>query len=160
MGVLPETDPETPGVWLHFKPERARLGVDRVEDFAPLGPEHCIPSVGGLGRILRILRVGRVAAPDPAELVGDVERTTQLLEKALGTLMRLELKPRSRLTFTAWTDEGMQTLTDVHEVHELPDGFLVSRRGGRFPTRFAREDLVRHHTECERWFEIVDISRI
>ena len=148
------------GVRLGFKPERSRLGVDFVEDYATLGPEYCIPAVEGMGKVLRLLRAARVAVPDDPEdaLIGDTKLACELLERALGTLLRVELKPRSRLRFTAWTEEGEETIEAVAHVHETDEGYLVVRRHGP-PVHFSKESVVRQTTDCEKWFEVVSIER-
>ena len=47
----------------------------------------------------------------------------------------------------------------VAEVIEAPDAYFVTRQSGRFPIRVPRSTVLRQRTECERWFEIVDIQR-
>ena len=154
-------EPTEVGVKLGFKPERSRLGVDFIEDYATLGPEYCIPAVQGIGKVLRILRAARIAVPeDPEEtLIGDAKTVTALLERALGTLLRVELKPRSRKKFVVWTDEGVETIEDVADVHETDDAFLVVRRSGQALT-ILRENVVRQQVEFERWYEMLSIERV
>ncbi len=158
--VTPQRDDGSVGVALGFRPERARLDVDRIEAYAELGPALTVPAVAGLGKVLRILRAARVAAPeDPLELVGREGVATDLLERAVGTLLRLELQARFRKRFVAWTENGVETIDDVFEVREREDAYYVVRRGGRFPVRFERSGVVRQSTESERWYEVVDIQR-
>jgi hypothetical protein len=160
LGATSATLGDEIGVELRFRLERSRLDVDVLEDFAALGPEHCIPTVEGLGKVLRILRASRIAAPeDPAVLIGDVDSAVELLERAVGTAMALELKPRTRLRFVVWTDERVEVIENVAEVIETPDTYMVHRRGGRFPVRVPRANVVRQVTEAERWYEIVSIDR-
>ncbi len=148
------------GVYLEFRPAHVRLDVDLIRDFASLGPDLCVPSVEGLGKVLRILRSARIAAPsDPHSLLGDVEAVSSLLERAIGTLLILELRPRSRIRFVAWTEDGIQTIEDVTEVLEAPDAYLVARRRGRFPVRVPRSSVVRQRTELEPWYEVIAIER-
>ena len=157
--VTPVRDGRT-GVMLSFRPERSRLGVARIDDFADLGPGLTIPAVGGIGKVIRVLRAGKIAAPpDPFDLVGDEEAAATLLERATGTLMRLELKPRFRLRFVAWTESGVETVDDILEVREYQDAYHVVRKGARVPARFERDAVVRHSTEQDSWWEIVDIER-
>lgn len=149
------------GVRLCFRVEGSRLGIDRVEDYADLGPALTIPAVNGLGKVLRILRAARIAPPqEPLELVGREERAAKLLARAVGTAFRLELRPRVRLRFIAWTERGVETVDDVSEVHEEADAYFVRRRDGRLPVRFDRAAVTRQCTESERWHEIVDIERV
>jgi hypothetical protein len=160
LGAEKATRGDEIGVELRFRLERSRLDVDVLDDFAALGPEHCIPSVAGLGKVLRILRASRIAAPeDPTVLIGDIEPALRLLERAVGTPMALELKPRARLRFVAWTDEQVEIIENVAEVIETADTYLVHRRGGRFPVRIPRDNVVRQVTETERWYEILSIDR-
>lgn len=148
------------GVLLGFQPERSRIVVDRIEDYADLGPALTVPAVDGLGKVLRILRAGRVAAPaEPLVLVGGQERAAALLRRAVGTLMRLELRSRVRVRFTAWTDEGVEVIDDVADVREFDDAYYVLRRHGRFPVRFERSAVVRQRTKAHRWHEIVGLER-
>lgn len=151
---------ELVGVDLRFHPLRSHLGVEYLDDFAPIGPELCIPAVTGLGKILRILRAARLASPrEPVELLGQSELISELLERAVGTPLALRLRPRSRISFSAWTEEGLEVFEDVREVIETPDDYLVMRKWGRPPARVSRAGVVRRQTTCERWFEIVEIER-
>ena len=91
--------------------------------------------------------------------VVDYEALAEKLERAFGVSLSLKLRDRSRIRFTAWTEDGVETINDVAEVLEAPDAYFVTRRSGRFPVRVPRSTVVRQLTECERWFEVVDIQR-
>jgi hypothetical protein len=146
---------------LHFRPERRRADVDRIDTEAAIGPGLDIPTVAGLGKVVRILRAARIAHPaDIEELAGREELLLGLLERAVGTSLAVELRPRSRMRFTAWTESGVEIVEDVTEVLEAPDAYLVMRRSGRFPVRVPREEVVRQQTELERWYEVTDIERV
>jgi len=148
------------GVSLRFRPEFARSGLDFVDDYADLGPALTVPAVAGLGKVLRILRAARIAAPpDPLQLVGRERETAKLLARAVGTRLRLELRRRFRLRFQVWTEQGVEVLTDVVEVREEGDAYVVRRRNARFPVRFERAAVVRHRTDSEHWHEVLDIER-
>ncbi len=148
------------GLRLGFRPAHGRLGTDRIEDVADLGPELTVASVAGLGKVLRLLRAARLARPrDPHTLLGDEEGAARLLERARGTRLRLGLRSRSRLRFVAWTESGVEAVNDVAEVIESPLAWLVRRRNGRFPVLVSRAAVVRHRTETERWYEVVEIER-
>lgn len=159
-GAAPHRAAAGVGVVLRFRTRTPRLGTDHIEDFADLGPALTLPAVAGLGKVLRLLRAGRVAAPrDPLALVGQERRAAQLLERVAGTAVRLELKPRFRMCFVVWTERGIETVDDVSEVKEHPDAYLVLRRGDRLPARFPRATVIRHTTRSERWHEVLDIER-
>ncbi len=145
---------------LHFRPERRRADIDRIDTEAAIGPELDIPTVAGLGKVVRILRAARVAHPgDIDELAGREDLVMDLLGRAVGTPLAVELRPRSRLRFTAWTESGIETVDDVLEVHESPDAYLIVRNRGRFPVRVPRDQVIRQQTDCERWYEVTEIER-
>jgi hypothetical protein len=162
------SDPEGPGlageeaerIALEFHPERARLDVDRIRDTAEVGPALTIPAVAGLGKVLRILRAARIAAPrDPLSLVGRPDEILALLERARGTRVRLSIRRRARLSFVAWTEGGVETVPDVVDVLESEEHYVVMRRGARVPLRIPRARVSRRQTRSERWYEVVGIER-
>ena len=156
----PAEQGEASGVVLEFHPVRARLDVETVRDFAELGPALTIPAVAGLGKVLRILRAARIAAPaDPLSLVGRDADVLALLERAVGTRLLLSVRRRARLSFVAWTETGVETVPDVVDVLESEDHYVVMRRGGRAPLRFPRAAVSRRQTQSERWYEVVGIER-
>ncbi len=156
----PVSGPDEVGLFLGFRPIRTRLDIDHIEDFADLGPDLCVPSVAGLGKVLRILRAARLAVPSDKEaFLGEPIMVAEKLERAFGTNLSLKLRERSRIRFTAWTEDGVETIHHVAEVVEAPDAYFVTRHSGRFPVRVPRSTLLRQSTECERWFEVVDIQR-
>lgn len=158
--VRPVSEPDAVGVFLGFRPIRTRLDIDHIEDFADLGPELCVPAVAGLGKVLRILRAARIVAPSDKEaFLGEPSLAAESLERAFGASLSLKLRDRSRIRFTAWTEDGIETIEDVAEVIEAEDAYFVTRHAGRFPIRVPRASVLRQQTECERWFEIVDIQR-
>ena len=134
--------------------------TDRIECEAQLGPGNCVETVEGIGRVARILRAARLATPsDPTEWIGRTADVEALLGRAIGTALQLEVRPRTRLRFTAWLEDGIQVIDDVAEVTETPEGFSVRRRSGRFPVLVARKGLARQQTESIRWYEILSIER-
>jgi len=148
------------GVLLEFEPLRARLDVPSVRDFADLGPALTLPAVSGLGKVLRILRAARIAAPrDALSLVGRRAEAVALLERARGTRLRLSLRRRARWSFVVWTEGGVETVHDVVDVVESDEHYVVLRRGSRAPVRFARAAVSRRQTRRERWYEVVGIER-
>ncbi len=160
LGATPQRDGERCGLALSFRPLRARLGVDRIEDFADLGPDHTVESVHGLGKVLRLLRAARLARPpDPVSLLGEEVEAAARLDRARGVQLRLQVRARSRLRFRAWTESGVRTVNDVVDVVEGPFAWLVMRRHGRFPVNVPRDAVVRQRTETERWYEVVQIER-
>jgi hypothetical protein len=159
-GVTPLRADGRTGVTLSFHPRNSRLGLAQIDDWADLGPELSIPVISGVGKVLRVLRAARIAAPpNPLDLLGREDRAARLLARAVGTALRLALRRRSRLRFMAWTERGVETVSDVAEVREYADAFLILRSGGRFPVRFERCDVIRQRKEFESWYEVLDIER-
>ena len=149
------------GVQLRLRPLSGSLGVDSVDDYADQGAALTLSAVRGLGKVLRILRAARIATPtEPLDLVGRETAAAHLLARAVGTALRLELRPRVRRRVRVWTDQGVETLDDVLEVRELEDAYLVHHRHARFPVRFDRASVIRHHRSTEHWHEILDIERV
>lgn len=160
LAAEPHEKDEATGVLLAFRPLRARLDVDRIEDFAELGPALTIPAVGGVGKVLRILRAARIATPrDPLSWVGQTEEVLGLLARAEGTRLVLTLRRRTRRHFVAWTDAGVETVEDVADVVEDDEAYLVLRRGDRVPLRYPRASVSRGQTQRECWYEVLGIER-
>lgn len=158
--VEPVHEPGGQGLELGFRPLRTPAHAERVDDYAHLGPAVSVVAVEGVGKVVRLLRAARLAVPrEPLDLLGRADDTAARLEKALGCNVRLEVRPRSRIRFTAWTESGVETVDDVAEVVEGESAYLVTRRNGGFPVRIEREAVVRRQTECERWLEIVGVER-
>ncbi len=148
------------GVILRFEPLHSRTITETIEDFADLSSDQEIAAVSGVAKVMRLLRVARIAAPREREsYLGKPEEIATLLDRAIGVRVVLELRRRSRIHFNAWTEHGVETLRDVKEVVEAQDGYLVIPRGEHFATFFARKDLVRQKTEVENWYEVIAIHR-
>ena len=151
---------EASGIVLGFRPEQARFETDRIESEAILGPDASVEAIAGLGKVIRILRAARIAVPaDPMDWLGEQALVLERLERAIGTPLRLELRPRTRVRFTAWLEDRIQVIEDVADVVESPDSYYVRRQSGRFPVRVPRESVIRHRTESLRWFEILSIDK-
>lgn len=147
---------------LVFEPISARtsasLGVSQVDDFADLGPELTIPAVSGIGKVLRTLRAGRIAAPAPHALLGRAKQAAKLLARAKRAPVVLVVRPRVATRFVAWTESGVQSVEDVADVFEYPDAWIVTPRRGH-PVRIERAGVARQVTETQPWWEVVAIER-
>ncbi len=160
VDATPVLDDHRVGALLSFEPERSRIIVDRIEDFAELGPALTVPAVAGLGKVLRILRAARIALPnDPLQLVGKVSDCIALLQRAVGTRLQIEVRPRTCLRFRVWTEQGSRRIDNVQDVIEDKYGFLVRLRNGAPSIHVPRQDVIRHQLERERWHEVLDIER-
>ena len=150
------------GVLLVFEPISARmsaaLGVSRIDDFADLGPELTIPAVSGIGKVLRTLRAGRIAAPEPHALLGRARDVAALLARAQRAPVVLRLRPRVTTRFVAWTETGVESVEDAIDLLEHADAWIVTPRHGQ-PVRIPRAGVARQLTEAQRWWEVVAIER-
>lgn len=160
VDATPVRNAERCGLVLSFQPDPSNAEIERIDDFADLGPELSVAAVIGLGKVVRILRAARIAvAGDSQALIGREAHAAALLRRARATPLELTLRPRSRIRFVAWTEGGIETVDDVSEVLESLDTVFVIRRDGRYPVRIPREAMVRYRTEVERWFEVTAIGR-
>lgn len=159
--ALAVRDAEGCGVALEFLPtSRNARPVERVDAFADLGPGLTLASAHGIGTLLRVFRAARLAVPRPPERWLDhPERAAEPLQGALGRAFALAVVPRTRIRFTAWTEDGTLEIGHVALVEQDPSAFLVRRIGHRPPVRVPRETVVRHETRNERWLQITDIER-
>ena len=160
--AAPLVGAERQGVLLVFEPISARttasLGTTQIDDFADLGPELTIPAVSGIGKVLRTLRAGRIAAPQPSALLGNARDAAALLARAQGARVVLCLRSRVSTRFVAWTETGVQTVEDVIDVFEHADAWMVAPRDGQL-LRVPRAGVARQLTEAQRWWEVVAIER-
>ncbi len=152
---------ERQGVLLVFEPISARtaegLGVSQIDDFADLGPELTIPAVSGIGKVLRTLRAGRIAAPEPHALLGRARHAASLLARAKSAPVALRVRPRVARRFSVWTESGVQSVEDVVDVFEYADAWIVTPRHGQ-PERIERAGVARQLTETLPWWEVVAIE--
>lgn len=143
---------------LVFEIERPRPELSRVEDFAALGPPGAVAAVAGVGRVLRLLRAARIALPrSPATQLSSPETASELLARAVGARVVLGLRPRSAFAFVAWTEGGIESVSDVSQVLHDDEAWLVLRHG-RPPVRVPRRHVVRQRLECQRWWEVLTLE--
>lgn len=159
-GAVPMQTPDASGIVLGFCPQGSYPDSDRIDCPALLGPDQSVAAIAGLGKVVRILRAARIAVPsDPMGWLGQETLVLEQLERAVGTAVALRLRPRTRVRFSAWTEEGMEILDDIADVVEASDAYYVRLQNGRFPVRLPREKVIRHRTESLRWYEVLSIER-
>ena len=112
----------------------------------------------GIGKVLRTLRAGRIAAPEPHALLGHARHAATLLARAKQRAVALRVRARVATRFVAWTESGVQSVEDVADVFEYPDAWIVSPRRGH-PLRIERAGVARQLTETQPWWEVVAIER-
>ena len=111
----------------------------------------------GLAKLLRLLREARLASS--GDWIGNPEAAVLRLAHAVGREFRLEVAPRSRLHFEAWTEDGALAVADVSEVESDEGSFFVRRLGPHAPVRVERARVVRRQTTLERWLEVRSVAR-
>lgn len=158
VSARPDVRNDSPGVVLDYAVERPRPQLERVEDFAPLGPPGAVAAVAGCGRVRRLLRAARIALPRAAgDPFASPDALCALLERATGTRVALALRPRSAFVFVAWTETGIESISDVSQVLQDDDAWVVLRHG-RPPVRVSRQHVVRQRVECQRWWEVLGVE--
>jgi hypothetical protein len=125
-----------------------RAGGGEIEDRIPLVEDGTLRGVFGVGRLLRILRAGRVAPGDPSALVGDPERAAELVRRCRGAPVTLVVVDRVERELTLWTDAGVERIRGVIDFEEDRDALWVSRRGAHARLRIPRRSLVRFRSSA------------
>lgn len=145
--------PEGHGVRLVFRSDSG----ETLDAQAELGPERSLASAQGVACLRRLLRVARRQAPET--LLGDPEQCARRLREVRGLRVRLEVRERVRVRFTAWTDAELRVIDDVQDVREDAQGFVIRRLDGRPPVRLPRQGVSRGRTTRYTWLEITGIER-
>lgn len=128
-----------------------------IVDYLDLREGDHVTAALGLARLLRLLREARLATA--GDWLGRPEAAAQRLARAIGREFRLEVAPRSRVHFEAWTEDGALAVSDVAEVEADESAFFVRRLGPHAPVRVERARVVRRHTTLERWLEVRSVAR-
>jgi hypothetical protein len=145
------------GVALGYRASVPRGPALPIVDYLDLREGDHVTAALGLARLLRLLREARLA---PAgDWLGRPETAAARLARAIGREFRLEVAPRSRVHFEAWTEDGALAVSDVTEVEADESAFLVRRLGPHAPVRVERARVVRRQTTLERWLEVRAVSR-
>ena len=135
-------DPDDLCLIVHYEPTLGSPG--QIDDRIALGPRGEIAAVNGIGRLLRILRAGRVQAPkDPYALASHPEDAAALINRCRGARVRLNVARRFERVLTVWTDAGVDRIREVVDFGEDHEGLWVRRTGGRSVLRIPRRTLIR-----------------
>ena len=129
--------------------------VDRI----PLGPWGDPAAVHGVGRILRILRAGRVKLPaHPYHLEVDAERVAELLRRCRGITVTLRVTRRTERHLTVWTEAGVDHFHGVVDFDEDPEGLWIRRRGGSRVLRIPRHSLIRFSSTSLETSQVIGVD--
>jgi len=145
------------GVALAWRASLRREPELPILDYLDLRPGEHVESALGLAKLLRLFREARLAGS--GHWLGEPEGAAARLARAVGREFRLEVAPRSRVHFEAWTEDGPLAVSDVSEVSADESAFLVRRVFPHAPVRVERGLVVRRHTTLERWLEVRSVAR-
>ena len=130
-----------------------------IEDLIPLGPPGEIATIRAIGRLLRVLRAGRVRIPpDPYQLATDPERAAELVLRCQGARVDLEVEQRVERMLTVWTDAGVDRIRGVLDYSEDGEGLSVLRRGGQSLLKFPRQSLIRFAPSSTDRLEVISVE--
>ena len=142
---------------MRFAPVSGR--PPQIEDQIRFGPDGDLEVVNGVGRFVRILRIGRIRAPaNPFELYRNLERAGSLIRCCAGTVVRLRVCRRLERVLTVWTEEGVDRIAHVLDFAEEDDALAIQRRGGQSVLRIPRASLIRYESSSSERLEIVAIE--
>ncbi len=143
-------------VVVRFAPSSGR---PEIEDRIPLGPWGDPAAVHGVGRILRILRAGRVKLPaQPYHLEVDAERVAELLRRCRGITVTLRVIRRLERQLTVWTEAGVDHFRGVVDFEEDREGLWIRRRGGGDLLRIPRRSLIRFTSTSLQTSQVVGVD--
>jgi hypothetical protein len=145
------------GLVIHYTPVRGQSA--EIEDFICLGPRGDLNAVEGVGRLLRILRAGRVAPPpDPYALDDEIERAVELVERCRGARVQLRVERRVERTLTVWTESGVDRIGRVIDYEEVGETLTVRRHGAQSVLRIPRRQLIRYAPSAREYLEVVSLD--
>jgi hypothetical protein len=144
--IVVRAESDGTGVRIRYAPLRGMSGGD-------------LSSVHGVGRVLRVLRAGRVKGPaNPYALGDDPESTASLLRQCRGALVTLHVARRFERALTVWTEDGVSRIDHVLDVTEDDAGLSVRRRGGGSALRIPKTTLIRYSLSTREYPEIVSVE--
>ena len=155
--MLTAVEPDGDSVVVRFAVRRGT--PTEVEDRIPLTPRGEMASVRGVGRVVRILRAGRIQIPrDPYRYCSDARRTAELLRRATGTLVQLVLARRIERVLTLWLEAGVERIRGVLDYGEDDAGLWIQRRGGQSRLLISRHHLIRYEPSSQESYEVISVE--
>ena len=156
--ALAVRDGERCGVALGYR-ARARREPDLpILDYLDLREGDEVEAALGFAKLLRLFRALRLASAGTWR--GAPEAAAAQVARGLGRELRLEVLPRSRIRFEAWTEDGPLAVADVAEVRADESAFLVRRVGLFAPIRLERAQVMRRQTTLEQWLEVRSVTSL
>ena len=150
-------EPCTEAVLVHFTAQRG--AVRELSDHVPLGPPGSLAEVHGVGRVLRLLRAGRIRAPDdPQWLTRDPAVTAELLDRCRGAHVVLGVKRRFERALTVWTETGVERIERVVDFREEAGGLAIWRQDAHSAIRLPRDRVIRYATSRADALDILSVE--
>ncbi len=137
------------------------LGRSRreIEDRVTLAGEDDVVTIRGVGKLLRILRAGRVQPPSaPYALAHDPESWAELVRRCRGATVIARLSRRIERALTVWTDAGVNRFDGVVDWDEDEHGLRLRRDGTGAWLRIPRASLIRWSTETREVPIVISID--
>lgn len=149
-------EPEALGLRLLYV---TRVGLRELSDYVELGPRGSLEAVHGVGRVLRLLRAGRISPPrDPYGLGEDLDAAAALLRRCQGARVVLRVRRRIDRVLTLWTESGVRQIDRVMDVREEPDGLVVHRMGRHSTVRITRDQVIRYAAASREFLEVLSVE--
>jgi hypothetical protein len=119
-----------------------------IEDRVMLGSANEVANLRNVGKLLRILRAGRVQPPpDPYALASDPAAWAALLERCRGSTVIARLALRTDSALVVWTESGVSRFDGVVDFREDEHGLRLRRDGGGAWLRIPRASLIRFQSD-------------
>ena len=135
-------DPDDLCLVVHYEPTLGSPG--QIDDRIALGPRGEMAAVNGIGRLLRILRAGRIQPPrDPYALASSPEEAAALINRCRGARVRLKVARRLDRVLTVWTEAGVDRIREVVDFGEDRQIPRPAGAAGRLRARGARSGPAR-----------------
>ena len=147
------------GLGIGVRYSTVRGASRELADYFQLGPRGELHAVHGVGRLLRLLRAGRVVAPeDPYALDDDLDRAAELVNRCRGARVSLVVRTRFERSLTVWTESGVDEFRRVIDYFEDEDGLAIRRLGGSSTLRVPKETLIRYAPASREYLEVVSVE--
>lgn len=157
VSIVTGAEADGAGLIVRFTPTSG--SPQEIEDRIPLAPQGEMPTVYGVGRVVRILRAARVRVPpDPYRYCADPARAAELVHRCSGAVVHLRVARRIERILTLWTEEGVERIRGVLDFLEDADGLSVRRRQGQSVLFFSRKKLIRYEASAQESLEVVSVE--
>lgn len=147
------------GLGLSVRYSTVRGAARELSDYFQLGPRGELPAVHGVGRFLRLLRAGRISAPeDPYALDDDLEQAALLVNRCRGAAVSLLVRTRFERSLTVWTEAGVDEFRRVIDFYEDDDGLAIRRLGGHSILHVPKQTLIRYAPSSHEYDEVISVE--